>query len=165
MGRRRKSYFAKSLAYSVGIVAAITVFEQFLTGEGVQWFRRLQKPEILVSIRTFYVIASLLAVFVVVVLSRLFTKYFVDEDDIYAKAIGSVILVLVCNAVWNFFFMGMESTRNGFIGMLILLPVVLASLGFLWKCHDRFSFGLIAVYAVWVVYNIVWTYQLWQLNP
>ena len=151
----------KSISLAIVIVLVLSVFEKLITGDGVDWFLSLEKPSILVPMNAFYIIAGLLALICIIVLSRLFKKYFDKPSNATRNGIIWIVSLLFFNGLWNYFFMGLESTRNGFIGMLLFTPIVIGSLFNLWK-EDKVSFVLVSIYGIWVIYDIIWTYLLWQ---
>jgi translocator protein len=71
--------------------------------------------------------------------------------------------VLFLNELWNYLFIGRESTLAGFLGIVVFL-VPLSALVVALRKHEQFSAGLVAVYCIWVLYDLAWTYQLWRLN-
>ena len=71
--------------------------------------------------------------------------------------------MLFLNELWNYGFFGLESTLVGFLGMAVFLVPVTALLLTLRK-YERFSAGLVAVYWIWVLYDLAWTFELWRLN-
>jgi tryptophan-rich sensory protein len=71
--------------------------------------------------------------------------------------------VLFLNELWNYVFFGLESTLAGFLGIVVFLVPLTALLVALRK-YERFSAGLVAVYWLWVLYDLVWTFALWRLN-
>jgi tryptophan-rich sensory protein len=71
--------------------------------------------------------------------------------------------VLFLNELWNYGFFGLESTRLGFVGILVFL-IPLTALVIALRRYEGFSAGLVAAYCVWVLYDLAWTYQLWRLN-
>jgi len=59
------------------------------------------------------------------------------------------VIVLFLNELWNFGFFGLESTLVGFLGIAVFLVPLTA---------------LVAVYWIWVLYDLAWTFALWRLN-
>jgi tryptophan-rich sensory protein len=71
--------------------------------------------------------------------------------------------VLFLNELWNYGFFGLESTLAGFLGMAVFLVPVTALLLTL-RAYERFSARLVAVYWIWVLYDLAWAFALWRLN-
>lgn len=155
---------SKALLITILFIVGSAVFEQLVSGDGIAWFLALKKPVILVPLNLFYVVAGLCSLMWGVVLYRHLVNYLNTHSSQAKFGIILIVSVVLTNSIWNYFFMGLESTRNGFVGMLLFLPVTLiALLGF--QKSDELSFWLFLVYVLWVIYDIIWTYQLWELNP
>jgi tryptophan-rich sensory protein len=71
--------------------------------------------------------------------------------------------VLFLNELWNYVFFGLESTLAGFLIIVVFLVPVTALVVALRK-YERFSARLVAVYWIWVLYDLAWTSALWRLN-
>ncbi len=71
--------------------------------------------------------------------------------------------MLFLNELWNRGFFGLESTLLGFLGIAVFL-VPLTALLLTLRTYERFSAGLVAVYWIWVLYDLAWTFALWRLN-
>ena len=80
-----------------------------------------------------------------------------------AASLALTIVVLFLNELWNFGFFGLESTLVGFLGIAVFLVPVTALIVVL-RSYERFSGALVAVYWIWVLYDLAWTFALWRLN-
>jgi tryptophan-rich sensory protein len=60
-------------------------------------------------------------------------------------------------------FFGLESTLVGFLSIAVFLVPVTALLLTL-RAYERLSATLAAVYWVWILYDLAWTFSLWRLN-
>jgi tryptophan-rich sensory protein len=80
-----------------------------------------------------------------------------------ANSLVLTIVVLFLNELWNYGFFGLESTLVGFLGIVVFL-VPLTTLVVALRNYERFSAMLVAVYWIWVLYDLAWTYELWILN-
>ena len=92
-------------------------------------------------------------------------RILVHVDD-YRGRITSLVLtiiVLFLNELRNFGFFGLKSTLVGFLGMAVFL-VPLTALVVALRGYERFSAALVAVYWIWVFYDLAWTFALWRLN-
>jgi tryptophan-rich sensory protein len=70
---------------------------------------------------------------------------------------------MLLNELWNFVFLGLQSTLAGFVGIVIfLVPLLILIVRLI--AEDRIGGGLLIGYSLWVLYDIAWTYALWQLN-
>lgn len=142
----------------------MSITEQLVSGDGVAWFLSLEKPSILISLNLFYLVAGMCSLIWGVIMYRLLVIYFKSRSGPSRPAVILIVLVVIVNCIWNYFFMGLENTWNGFIGMLLFLPLTLLALFQFWKV-DKFSFWIFSIYVIWVVYDIVWIYLLWKINP
>ena len=92
-------------------------------------------------------------------------RILVHVDD-YRGRITSLVLtitVLFLNELSYFGFFGLKSTLVGFLGMAVFL-VPLTALVVALRGYERFSAALVAVYWIWVLYDLAWTFALWRLN-
>jgi len=153
----------RSLFISILFIISIAIFEQLISGNGIDWFLTLEKPSILISLNLFYVVAGLCSLIWGFVLYRMLVKFFESSSRSSKGAVILIVLVAFVNSIWNYFFMGLESTWNGFIGMVIFLPLTLVALFQFWKV-DKVSFWIFSLYVLWVVYDIIWIYLLWKMN-
>ena len=153
----------KALIIALIIVTAFNLFEQVISGDGVAWFLAIEKPPILVSIEVFYLVAVLYACMCVLVLMRLIYGHHKEPNKKYFHAILWLSLLLLANCLWNYAFMGLQNPFYGFLGMLAFVPIVLVNVLNLYRL-DFLSFFLMLIYAIWVGYDLIWTYALWQMH-
>jgi translocator protein len=73
------------------------------------------------------------------------------------------LAVMIANELWNYLFFGLRSMFAGFIGIIIFL-VPLTALQLALFHYDSFSAWLLLAYYAWVLYDLVWTFALWQLH-
>ena len=153
----------KSVFISLVITATIAMVGASLIGNGISWFNKLEKPDYLISIQLFMIMGILYNLMFAYILYRLLVIYFQGKYKHALHAVEMVVLVMVTNEGWNYFFMGMESTRNGFFGMMLFLAILFFSL---WKVKpiDKISSILLLLYSVWLIYAIIWSYALWKMN-
>jgi len=153
----------RAIAYALGINIFIAIIGGSLIGDGQNWYRNLDKPWYLISFNLFLVVGLIYNLLFAYVLYRLFSQHFEAKDDRFLMPIYSVVALMAVNESGNYFFMGLQSTWNGFIGMLIFAPFVAFAI---WKVSavDKLGFKLLCLYGLWVIYDIVWTYDLWRMN-
>jgi tryptophan-rich sensory protein len=71
--------------------------------------------------------------------------------------------VLFLKELWNRGSFGLESTLAGFLGIAVfLIPVTALFLTL--RAYERFSARLVALYWIWVLFDLAWTFVLWRLN-
>jgi benzodiazapine receptor len=133
-----------------------------LIGESLgTWYAELDKPWFLVPLWVFYIVGTVYYVLFATVLYRILAH--VDDRRGRVAALALTVSVLFLNELWNYLFFGLESTLAGFLGIVVFLVPVTALL-FTLRAYERFSAGLVAVYWIWVLYDLAWTFALWRLN-
>ncbi|SDM17833.1 Tryptophan-rich sensory protein (benzodiazepine receptor homolog) [Catalinimonas alkaloidigena] len=153
----------RALGTAIGVCFVLALLGNVFTGDALEtWYLPLQKPDFLIPLWAFTAIGLLYYVLFGVVLYRVLTR--IQEARVRRQALLLTLAVLVGNEAWNFAFLGMRSTWNGFVGILLFLIPVLW-LAWTLRHHERLSGWLVTCYAVWVLYDVLWTYALWQLNP
>jgi tryptophan-rich sensory protein len=130
-------------------------------GSGVAWFAELTRPWFLVPLWMFYLVGLVYYVGGAVVLYRVLVH--VDDRGGGLISLALIICVMLLNELWNYLFFGLRSPLAGFLGIVVFL-VPLTALLLALRRYERFSAALVAVYYLWVLYDLAWTYQLWRLN-
>jgi benzodiazapine receptor len=150
------------LLAAIAICVLFALFGNALVGEAIgSWYAELEKPWFLVPLWVFYIVGSVYYVLFATVLYR--TLVHVDDHRGKAASLVLTISVLLLNELWNYGFFGLESTLVGFLGIAVfLIPVTALFLTL--REHERFSAGLVALYWIWVLYDLAWTFALWRLN-
>ena len=143
---------------AAAITAAVTIFAAtagnlLIPKPALDWFRGLDRPRWLVPYPVFIAVGVTYYLLIGAVLYRA-----LDRHD--TAAVAWSIVLITANEAWNAVFFGLRSTRAGFAG-IVAFTVPLAAL-LLSAREDGLSLGLLAVYAVWVAYDIAWTFALWQ---
>jgi tryptophan-rich sensory protein len=134
-------------------VAAATAGNLLIPKAALNWFRALDRPRWLVPFPVFIAVGVVYYVLIGTVLYRA-----LDRHD--TATVTWSIVMITANEAWNAAFFGLRSTLGGFAGILAF-TVPLA--GLLLSAHDDgLSLALLALYAVWVGYDIAWTYALWR---
>jgi len=136
------------LLVAVAICLLFALFGTALIGESLgNWYGALDKPWFLIPLWAFGIVGAIYYVLFATVLYRIL----VHVDDYRGRTTSLVltIIVLFLNELWNFGFFGLESTLVGFLGIAVFLVPLTA---------------LVAVYWIWVLYDLAWTFALWRLN-
>jgi benzodiazapine receptor len=150
------------LLVAIAICVLFALFGNALIGESLSnWYAELDKPWFLVPLWVFYIVGAVYYVLFATVLYRILVH--VDDRRGRVRALALTVSVLFLNELWNYLFIGLESTLAGFLGIVVFL-VPLSALVVALRKHEQFSAGLVAVYWIWVLYDLAWTYQLWRLN-
>lgn len=71
---------------------------------------------------------------------------------------------LVVNVLWSVVFFGLQSPVVGFVLIVILWAMILATLIAFWRI-SRWAGGLFVPYIVWVTIAGTLNFLLWQMNP
>lgn len=151
-----------ALLLAVTTCVLFAVFGTTLVGDSLgTWYDTLDKPSFLVPLWVFYIVGAVYYVLFATVLYRILV--YVDDRGGRAAALALTICVLFLNELWNYGFFGLQSTLVGFLGIAVFLVPLTALLLELRK-HERFSAVLVAVYWIWVLYDLAWTFELWRLN-
>lgn len=158
MGRSRKWSLLAAVALPVLFAAFGTAL---VGGSGLEWYEGLEKPPFLVPLGVFYLVGALYYVLFAVVVYRVLAR--VEDPGGRALSLGLTVGVMLLNELWNFGFFGLRSTLAGFLGILVFL-VLLTALGAALRRYERFAAWLLVPYYAWVLYDVIWTYELWRLN-
>jgi len=147
---------------AIAICVLFALFGNALIGESLgNWYDALDKPWLLIPLWAFYIIGAVYYVLFATVLYRILVH--VDDPRGRVTSLALTISVLFLNELWNYGFFGLESTLAGFLGIFVFL-VPLTALLFTLRRHEHFSAGLVAVYWIWVLYDLACFYALWRLN-
>jgi tryptophan-rich sensory protein len=147
----------RALKFTVASTGTAAILgNAFIGKDAMRWFKQLRRPKTMVTMPVFYAVGAVYYMLMGTVLYRSIVRR-------NRRAVSSSLTVLVANEVWNVLFFGRRSTRNGFIG----IAAFLVPLGVLYQAvdDDDLSQKLVAAYGLWVVYDAVWTFGLWRLNP
>ena len=150
------------LLMAVTVCVLFALFGTALIGESLgNWYRALDKPWFLIPLWAFGIVGAIYYVLFTTVLYRILVH--VDARKGRITSLTLTITVLLLNELWNYGFFGLESTLVGFLGAAAFLVPVTALVVAL-RGHERFSAALVAIYWVWVLYDLAWTFALWRLN-
>lgn len=139
------------------VIGAAVAGNAFVGRESLAWFRDLRHPRMQLPMAGFYGVGAAYYAAMGVVVHRA-----VQRND--ARTYRWAITVLAGNEIWNAFFFGRRSTRDGFLGILAFLPPLALLQAAV--TDDEVSRLLVGSYTAWVVgYDVPWTYLLWRLNP
>ena len=150
------------LLAAIAICVLFTLFGNALIGESLgTWYDTLDKPWFLIPLWAFYIVGAVYYLLFATVLYRILVH--VDDREGRVTALALTVSVLFLNELWNYVFFGLESTLAGFLGIVVFLVPLTVLLVALRK-YERFSAGLVAVYWIWALYDLAWTFALWRLN-
>jgi translocator protein len=147
---------------AVAVCALFALFGTALVGESLgSWYGALEKPWFLIPLWAFGIVGAIYYVLFATVLYRILVH--VEDRRGRTTLLVLTVGVLFLNELWNLGFFGLESTLVGFLGIAAFLVPVTA-LAVTLRSHERFSAALVAVYWIWVLYDLVWTFALWRMN-
>ena len=150
------------LLVAITMCVLFALFGGALVGESLgTWYAALEKPWFLVPLWVFYIVGFVYYVLFATVLYRILVH--VNDRRGRVTTLALTIIVLFLNELWNYGFFGLESTLVGFLGIAVFL-VPLTALVLALRNYERFSAILVAVYWIWVLYDLAWTFELWRLN-
>ena len=150
------------LLVAIAICVLFALFGNALIGESRgDWYGALAKPWFLLPPWAFYVVGAVYYLLFATVLYRILTR--VDDRRGRATSLALTIGVLFLNELWNYGLFGLESTLLGFLGIVVFL-IPLTALLFTLRRYERFLAGLVAVYWIWILYDLAWTFAPWRLN-
>jgi translocator protein len=150
------------LLVAISICVLFALFGTALIGEVLDsWYDDLDKPWFLIPLWAFGIVGVVYYVLVATVLYRILVH--VDDRRGRVTSLALTISVMFLNELWNYGFFGLQSTLVGFLGLAVFLIPVTALLLTL-RTYERFSAALVAVYWIWVLYDLAWAFALWRLN-
>lgn len=152
----------RPLLRAIVICAILALWGSLLVGDALEtWYPTLIKPTWLVPLSVFYVVGVLYYLLFTFVLYRILTRIKVQQAS--RTAFSAALLVLIANELWNWAFFGLRSPWAGFFGIGLFLVLLTILIRILWRL-ERVSAVALLPYFAWIVYDLLWTFQLWQLN-
>ncbi len=151
----------KHLLLSIGICVLFAMMGGLLVGDALEgWFKALRHPWYSLPLWGWYMIGGLYYLIAIVILYKLLNK---PSSPKRKKAIGLTIIMIAGNEYWNYLFFGLESTLAGFLGLIPFTAVVIVLFFTLFR-YERNASWILFPYLLWLGYDLIWTYSLWQLN-
>ena len=150
------------LLVATAICVLFALFGNALVGESLgTWYDTLDKPWFFVPLWAFYIVGALYYLLLAIVLYRILVH--VNNRRGRVTSLALTLGVMFLNELWNYGFFGLQNTLVGFLGIVVFL-VPLTALLLTLRAYDRFSATLVAVYWIWVLYDLACFYTLWRLN-
>ncbi|HET7479483.1 MAG TPA: TspO/MBR family protein [Rubrobacteraceae bacterium] len=150
------------LLAAIATCLLFALFGGALVGESLGgWYDELDKPWFLVPLWAFYIVGAVYYVLFITVIYRVIVH--VHDRRRRMVSLALTVCVLFLNELWNYVFFDLQSTLAGFLGIagfLVPLTALLLTL----RRYERFSAGLVAVYWIWVLYDLAWAFELWRIN-
>jgi len=128
----------------------------------VGWYEALAKPAFEGPAQAFLLVSVLYYPLFAMVLYRGLTR--IPRDAPRRQVVGLALAALLLNTIWNPVVIGLRAPFVGVVGTGVLLTLILALVLKLVQ-RDRVSAFLLVPYLLWVAYDLVWSWELWRLNP
>ena len=151
-----------ALLRAIIICVVLAFWGSLLVGDSLDtWYPTLIKPAMLVPLPVFYAVGVLYYLLFTFVLYRIFSQ--IENPQAERIALITALVVMIANELWNWTFFGLRSPWAGFFGIGIFLVLLTILIRILWRLERPSAIALLPYFA-WVVYDLMWTFQLWQLN-
>lgn len=151
-----------SLAIALVLCVSFALLGNLWVGNALQiWYKPLIKPKFLVPLWGFYLVGVVVYLLDVSVLYRLLV--FVESFQGRSITLTAMLIVMLCNEAWNYTFFGIRSLLASLVGIVSFLALLTILMVALFQ-YDVVSGWLLVPYWGWVIYDVVWVYQLWRLN-
>lgn len=124
------------------------------------WYQALNKPEWNPPNWIFGPVWTLLYVLMGISVWIIWKSYGLKTAAI---PIAFFIVQLILNALWSWFFFGLENVGLAFVDIIALWTFILITLILFWKLNT-WSGVLLIPYIAWVSFATILNYNIWQLN-
>jgi len=157
----------RPLAAALGICIGMMLFGSLLGslvgGEvNAERYRSLLQPELSAPTAVFLVVSVLYYPIFGTVLYRVLSHW--EGTGEHRWILGLTLSTLAFNTSWNALVLDAGRPWVGFLGTAALAALVLPLVLGLAR-RDRISSLLLVPYLLWVGFDLVWSWRLWQLNP
>ena len=144
------------------IVILIPILGAILAGEGLNgWYKTLNMPFLNIPFWLFITVQIIYYIICVIILSRIL--FFIKGKKSLTHILTIFFVFMMTAELWNFFFIGLKSTINGFIGMIVF--TVIAIILFInLRAKDKVSSYILLPYLLWLIFDNVWIFDLWRIN-
>ena len=152
----------KSQSILVGLVA-LHILAGFLTGHFFppgSWVEQLTKPSFYPPPLAFPVVWTILYALMGVSV----WLFLCSEKQGKGQTLSIYASQLTVNLLFTPLMFGLRSTFLGFLDVLILLPLIIATIFFFYKFSPRAALLQIP-YLAWVSFALILSFSLWRLNP
>jgi tryptophan-rich sensory protein len=129
------------------------------TKDGRQWFESLKQPKNSPSFSIWYVIGGLYYIICGIIAYRQFAA----TNTIFTVPIILLSVIMLINGLTNLLLLRFKSLKSFYWALYPFTAFVASLFIILWR-QDIVSAGLAFIYLGWLVYDIQYFYNLWQLN-
>lgn len=151
----------KLFGFTLLITIFLAVYGGILSIDGMrEWYPSLVKP-FNIPIWLFSAIQLIYYLICIAILYRLFSN--LEQSRLKQASILLFIFMMFFAESWNYFFLGLKSVSLGF--WLLLAFCLIAFINYInLRKVDKTSSIILAPYLVWLVFDIVWLYRIYQVN-
>lgn len=149
-----------ALLKTVGLCLISIIIEAIsATKDGKNWFENLRQPKHSFSFSFWYVIGGLYYIICGVIAYRLFHS----STYIFTLPIILLAIIMAFNGLTNFILFKFRSVMMFYI---VLYPFIALFIGLIIVLIqvDKIAAGLASLYLAWLVYDLYYFLNLWQLN-
>ncbi|TPV97209.1 MAG: tryptophan-rich sensory protein [Myxococcales bacterium FL481] len=152
----------RNLLVSVATCLVFALLGEMATGDALDtWFVSLEQPWYALSLPAWMVVGIAYYVTSGTVLFRVLQM---PKRAARKQLLVGVLVMMAGNELWTLLFFRLRSVQVGFLALLpfTALVVVLAAA---FRASLPRTAWLLYGYVVWLVYDLVWAWSLWQRNP
>lgn len=147
----------KTILIAAAIVFAFAVLGALISGDpNTGPYSAMLQPKIAPPLWGWLTIASLYYTGAVVIITRLWNGK--------GAALAAILLVLLSNELWNVFLFQMGRADYAFYALLPFAALVIVAQRLCMR-RDRLLGVFMILYGLWVIFDLVWAWQLMGLNP
>jgi translocator protein len=155
----------RPLALAIAACIAFAVVGSLLAGPAgempADWYAGLEQPSFAVPVWLFLAMGVVYYFLLGTTLYRV--QAHVAEVAVRRRALCLALAVMAINEVWNAVLFRLESLTAGAVGMVAFTGLLLWLWKILWE-HERTAFWVLAPFAIWTLYDLAWSVELWRLN-
>jgi benzodiazapine receptor len=158
----RKNKIIKIAAISFLITLTIAIAGVLLAGNGMEsWYSTLKMPWLNIPIWIFIPVQILYYLICGIIIYRILI--YVAPGKQRNTSLAIFLTMMIYAEIWNFLFLGLESTLAGFVGIVIFSMVAIIVYLHL-RRNERFSSKIFTPYLVWLLVDNIWIFELWRIN-
>lgn len=151
----------KNALISITTCLAFAIIGNLFTGDALEsWFAQLRQPAFALPLWGWMIVGGLYYIMAIIIFYRVLQ---LPGSSGRTSALWLTLAMIAGNEFWNYLFFGLQSTLAGFIG---LLPFCLLAMVLYLKLRkvQASTAWILLPYLLWLGYDLVWAYSLWQLN-
>lgn len=151
----------KRLVQAIAIAAGFAVLGAALAGDDLAaWFERTEQPRFSLPLWGWGVVGALYYTLTTTVLYRVLSR---EPGTVRTTALRLVLVLMAYNELWNLVLFGPAGPQVALWSLLPFVAYVVGVVIYLLR-RDVVAGWLLAPYALWLAYDLYWTWGLLQLN-